>query len=116
MDVNSKITTAIAGLAKIEFSVELHRDSGGRATDVGLGRVRESLKHFVRDWSHEGKEEREKIFAPILSLLSDVDTDERSERTVLVPGAGLGRLAWEISELGVQLFALLLCYQGLTPK
>ena len=63
-------------------------------------RVRESLKHFVRDWSVEGRKERDKIFGPILAVLREVQHGERARMRVLVPGAGLGRLAWEVSELG----------------
>jgi len=67
---------------------------------MDLMRVRESLKHFIRDWSSDGIREREKIFGPILDVLRKVDADERQTKRVLVPGSGLGRLAWEISELG----------------
>ena len=65
-----------------------------------LGRVQESLKHYVRDWSEEGAKERGRIFEPILRVLRDVPVDDRRKLKVLVPGSGLGRLAWEISELG----------------
>jgi hypothetical protein len=65
-----------------------------------LGRTREALRHFVRDWSAEGAPERATIFTPILEALADVPIEERAGRRVLVPGSGLGRLAWEISELG----------------
>jgi hypothetical protein len=97
---NTAVTSAIARLAKEDFPIEL---GGVRvANSTGdLGRVREALKHFVRDWSEEGKEERERIFAPILDVLGSVGGDERRDKKVLVPGSGLGRLAWEISQLGV---------------
>jgi N2227-like protein. len=96
--LNSEITKGISDLARMEFGL----DRGGVA-EVGGGnleRVRESLKHFVRDGSEQGFEEREKIFAPILDVLRRVDAAERATNKVLVPGSGLGRLAWEISELG----------------
>lgn len=65
-----------------------------------LGRVREALKHFIRDWSDEGAEERRTIFTPILDVLGVVPQAERGRMKVLVPGSGLGRLAWEASQLG----------------
>ena len=65
-----------------------------------LSRVRESLKHYLRDWSSEGAGEREIIFSPILDILKRIPEGERSSQRVLVPGSGLGRLAWEISQLG----------------
>ncbi|KAK4056496.1 hypothetical protein OIO90_002343 [Microbotryomycetes sp. JL221] len=67
------------------------------------GRVIEVLKHFVRDWSDEGKRERDALFPPILDALKaefhqQRDSDEPLK--ALVPGSGLCRLAYEISELG----------------
>ena len=101
--MNTVVADAIAQLAKDEFPEEL----GGEQPSVlrpgiagDLGRVRESLKHFVRDWSDEGRVEREKIFAPILDVLREHEPGARRDMRVLVPGAGLGRLAWDISELG----------------
>ncbi|XP_006455526.1 hypothetical protein AGABI2DRAFT_209970 [Agaricus bisporus var. bisporus H97] len=96
---NAITTTAIATLAAQEFGLEENPSS----TDVNhadLARVREALKHFVRDWSEEGAGEREKIFQPILRVLEQIPLSAREEARVLVPGSGLGRLAWEISQLG----------------
>jgi len=94
---NAKIADAIAALA-LESNPSLSEWSP-HTSEVGtsdLARVRESMKHFVRDWSTEGAEERRRIFEPILYALQRIgSTGER----VLVPGCGLGRLAWEISEL-----------------
>ncbi|KAK7057814.1 N2227 domain-containing protein [Favolaschia claudopus] len=94
---NAKVTDAIARLAEQQFNIDLP-PRGGTSSD--LMRVRESLKHYIRDWSADGVREREKIFTPILDVLRAVDIDARARQRVLVPGAGLGRLAWEISELG----------------
>ncbi|PPR00068.1 hypothetical protein CVT24_008970 [Panaeolus cyanescens] len=99
--MNAVITNAIVGLALEEFQ-ELETV---HLVDVGLadlGRVREALKHFIRDWSTEGEVERTRIFKPILELLKEVNEEERGNLKVLVPGCGLGRLAWEISELGFE--------------
>ncbi|KAH9922588.1 N2227-domain-containing protein [Amylocystis lapponica] len=93
VQANARVTADIAGLARDEF-----RGPGDVRGD--LGRVRESLKHFVRDWSDEGVSERSRIFGPILEVLKGVDAMGRGSMRVLVPGAGLGRLAWEISQLG----------------
>jgi hypothetical protein len=94
-DLNAIIAEGIAEVARQQLQVdEVHTGNGD------LGRVRESLKHFVRDWSEEGAQERNRIFEPILKVLSQVDPAERSGKAVLVPGSGLGRLSWEISQLG----------------
>ncbi|CAA7260463.1 unnamed protein product [Cyclocybe aegerita] len=98
-DLNATITDGVAELAIEEFPSLKTKDPVA-AGSADLGRVRESLKHFVRDWSEEGAAERTRIFAPILDLLRSVDPQERGGLKVLVPGCGLGRLAWEISQLG----------------
>lgn len=97
---NLVVTDAIAALARREFAPELVDTPITSGTKGDLGRVREALKHFVRDWSEEGREEREVIFSPILNFLSQTSAAQRRGMRVLVPGSGLGRLAWEISELG----------------
>ncbi|KAJ7189029.1 N2227-like protein-domain-containing protein [Mycena filopes] len=98
-NANGKITDAIAKFAEKEFDIDLP-PRGGNSMD--LMRVREALKHFIRDWSSDGLRERDRIFAPIVDVLCTVAVDERANQRVLVPGSGLGRLAWEISELGFQ--------------
>ncbi|KAI8978302.1 N2227-domain-containing protein [Trametes punicea] len=99
--VNALVAEAIASLAREHFSEGFLPHSLFQADLAGdLGRVRESLKHFVRDWSDEGRDERVKIFGPILDVLQTVDQEKRKEMRVLVPGSGLGRLSWEISQLG----------------
>ncbi|KAI0079841.1 N2227-domain-containing protein [Panus rudis PR-1116 ss-1] len=107
--LNEKITHGIASLARTQFSPsETMIPAYGISPD--LGRVQEALKHFVRDWSEEGKQEREVIFEPILAVLRDVPPNKREGMKILVPGSGLGRLAWEISELGFQTTAVELSY------
>ncbi len=97
---NAVVTDSIASLARREHSNELARSPVPLAARGHLGGVREAIRHFVRDWSDEGRAERETIFAPILNCLSDIPLTQRAGMKVLVPGCGLGRLAWEISELG----------------
>ena len=68
-----------------------------------MDRIRSTLRHFVRDWSADGEVERDQTYTPILHELaatfptSDVD---RGNVRVLVPGCGLGRLAFEIRQKG----------------
>ncbi|KAF9812601.1 hypothetical protein IEO21_06123 [Rhodonia placenta] len=96
--LNARVTDGIAGLARKQFSSTGGEDVSDNHGD--LGRVRESLKHFVRDWSVEGQHERTRIFGPVLNVLKQVTSEQRASTKVLVPGSGLGRLAWEISQLG----------------
>ncbi|XP_072937591.1 carnosine N-methyltransferase unmet [Epargyreus clarus] len=67
-------------------------------------KVQSVLKNIVRDWSEDGAAEREQCYKPILDEIeARFPPDEYSNRAhvkVLVPGAGLGRLAWEIAARG----------------
>jgi hypothetical protein len=95
---NGEVTGGIADMAVRELgsdASELETREGG-----SLFRTRETLLHFVRDWSEEGADERNTIFEPILEVLKEVDLENRGNMKVLVPGSGLGRLAWEVSQLG----------------
>jgi hypothetical protein len=99
--LNAIITEGISELAEDEMpSLSLGKGTTGGLDSTDLSRVRESLNHFVRDWSEEGKDEREKIFNPILEVLRCIKYEKRKELKVLVPGCGLGRLAWDVSQLG----------------
>ena len=98
-NVNAIITHAIEDLTRQEYAYDLDEGSLG-GLNGNVGRVRESLKHFLRDWSEEGRTERDIMFKPILDVFREVPEVERSGHTVLVPGCGLGRLAWDISQLG----------------
>ncbi|KAN0136924.1 N2227-like domain containing protein [Lactarius tabidus] len=75
-----------------------------RTTEFDMDKVRSTLKQLVRDWSEEGREEREASYQPIkealLAHFSDIPTEERHNFRVLVPGAGLGRLAYDVAKLG----------------
>lgn len=95
---NGFTTDAIANLAIRERGINASLVENRQ--DGSSFRVREALQHWVRDWSEEGLEERAPLFDPILDVLRLVQPETRMVSRVLVPGAGMGRLAWEISELG----------------
>ncbi|KAI0074325.1 N2227-domain-containing protein [Panus rudis PR-1116 ss-1] len=75
-----------------------------RAGEPEMDKLRSTLKQFVRDWSEEGKIERDVTYEPmkqaLLEHFSDIPLEERHNFRVLVPGAGLGRLAWDVAHLG----------------
>ncbi|KAG1730248.1 N2227-domain-containing protein [Suillus paluster] len=75
-----------------------------KPTDFDMDKLRSTLKQFVRDWSEEGKEERETCYTPMKDALvahfSDQPPESRQNIRVLVPGAGLGRLAYDVANLG----------------
>ncbi|TGZ59159.1 hypothetical protein CRM22_009249 [Opisthorchis felineus] len=72
-------------------------------TTSDMDKVRSTLKQFARDWSSVGRAERDICYQPIIRDICELyDTSKIDPVTVriLVPGAGLGRLAWEIAHRG----------------
>ncbi|KAF9679449.1 hypothetical protein SADUNF_Sadunf06G0016200 [Salix dunnii] len=69
---------------------------------VDVDKVRCIIRNIVRDWAAEGQKERDQCYKPILKELNSLFPNRSSESppACLVPGAGLGRLALEISCLG----------------
>ncbi|XP_055857398.1 carnosine N-methyltransferase isoform X2 [Episyrphus balteatus] len=62
--------------------------------------VQSTLKQFARDWSAEGEPERSQCYKPIIDAIEsffDPEKMELNEVKVLVPGAGLGRMAYELA-------------------
>ncbi|XP_014464234.1 carnosine N-methyltransferase isoform X2 [Alligator mississippiensis] len=85
---------------------EYAEDGNGKimpASTFDMDKLKSTLKQFVRDWSEEGKPERDSCYQPIISEIIKNFPKEKwdfSKVNILVPGAGLGRLAWEIAMLG----------------
>ncbi|PIL29128.1 hypothetical protein GSI_09176 [Ganoderma sinense ZZ0214-1] len=75
-----------------------------RPTEHDMDKLRSTIKQLVRDWSIQGKAERDVCYEPMKEALiqhfSDIPLEERRNFRVLVPGAGLGRLAWDVASLG----------------
>ncbi|KAL5116093.1 hypothetical protein ACEQ8H_005989 [Pleosporales sp. CAS-2024a] len=73
-----------------------------------MDKARSCINQFYREWSEEGLVERSKCFDPIVSALQDEynmrkedypDLDPSSLH-VLLPGAGLGRLVFDVCRAG----------------
>lgn len=64
-----------------------------------IDKARSTLRQFYRDWSAEGAEEREACYGPVKRALAIERTNkpEVEHLKVLVPGAGLGRLVFDLS-------------------
>ncbi|XP_035220920.1 carnosine N-methyltransferase-like isoform X2 [Stegodyphus dumicola] len=72
-------------------------------TPFDMEKVQSIFKQLYREWSMEGKEERDASFKPILDEISErfpPDEIDCSSIRILVPGAGLGRLSYEIARKG----------------
>jgi hypothetical protein len=69
---------------------------------IDVDKVRCIVRNIVRDWAEEGQKERDECYKPILEELNRLFPNRSNQRppSCLVPGAGLGRLALEISSLG----------------
>lgn len=71
---------------------------------MDMEKVQSTLKQFVRDWSGEGQKERDQCYKPILDEIENIfghlNSSQKSSTNILVPGAGLGRLAFEIALRG----------------
>ena len=57
------------------------------------------LLHLARDWSADGAAERAQCYAPIVAALAEAVRGGGEQRNlrVLVPGSGLGRLAYDLA-------------------
>jgi len=73
-----------------------------RPTGVDMDKVQSTIKQIVRDWSSTGAKEREKCYTPLLNSILALYPSNRDQVKVLVPGAGLGRLAFEIAREGFE--------------
>lgn len=63
-------------------------------------KVQVTLKQIARDWSSDGEQEREQCYKPIVDeVLRQFDPDkiDPNQVKILVPGAGLGRLLYELA-------------------
>ncbi|KAH8858866.1 Carnosine N-methyltransferase [Schistosoma japonicum] len=72
-------------------------------TDTEMDKVRSALKQFVRDWSVEGKPERDICYQFVIDDVLELFNPKKinpADVNILVPGAGLGRLAWELAHHG----------------
>ncbi|CAN0319402.1 unnamed protein product [Bubo scandiacus] len=107
IDHNQEILQTIVNDCVHMFENKEYGDDGrGKITPAStfdMDKLKSTLKQFVRDWSEEGKPERDSCYQPIINEIVKNFPKERwdfSKVNILVPGAGLGRLAWEIAMLG----------------
>lgn len=74
-----------------------------RTTAAQVSKINTTLRQCMRDWSDEGRDERRKSYGAViaeLERLCPVDPERKCAQKVLVPGAGEGRLAYEIVSRG----------------
>ncbi|KAI5625269.1 carnosine N-methyltransferase isoform X1 [Silurus asotus] len=108
MECNHEVLQAIVHscthmFENMEYDEDENMRRAGPASTFDMDKLKSTIKQFVRDWSETGKGERDSCYAPIIKEIQIQFPPEKcdvSEVKVLVPGAGLGRLAWEIASLG----------------
>ena len=92
--VNAAVLSAIAGTARAAYGFEADEVTVRVRNEI----VGDLVGHLVRDWSAEGREERERVIRPIVDALRGaLPKNSQDQFRILVPGAGLGRLAHEIA-------------------
>lgn len=66
-----------------------------------MGKANSTIRQFYRDWSAKGSPEREVCYGPVLEDLKEFFGERPpSDTSVLVPGAGLGRLVFDLCMAG----------------
>ena len=102
-DIAAKILTAGLHAFGLEPNpVDIAMDWRDQARPSDMDKARTTIRQLYRDWSADGAIERQKCYDPVLHDLSEVfkATPDKSRIKLLVPGAGLGRLVYEICNLG----------------
>lgn len=108
IDSNADIAEAILSAGLTLFRIGPDDESWkGQATPSDLDKARSTLHQLYRDWSSEGRAERHASYSLIVSALetyipscSHEESPQRRSPRLLVPGAGLGRLAFDLSTHG----------------
>lgn len=104
IDANADIAEAMltGGLSMFGISPS-DRSWHGKATPKDLDKVRVTIRQLYRDWSASGSSERRQSYSPFLDALeqySPCTVPERHRQKILVPGAGLGRLVFDLCLAG----------------
>lgn len=104
IEANASIAEAILKLGPAQFGIEADDESWhGAAKASDLDKARSTIRQLYRDWSQEGVPERYAAFSPIRDALAEhlpIPPAHRHSKRILVPGAGLGRLVFDICAAG----------------
>ncbi|EAW07305.1 uncharacterized protein ACLA_020120 [Aspergillus clavatus NRRL 1] len=111
IDVNADIADSILATGLASFGLPANPDANdprqnwhGTANTSDVNKAHSTIRQFYRDWSAEGAAEREVCYAPVLRDLHEEFGGQQDrpsdEIRVLVPGAGLGRLVFELCRAG----------------
>ncbi|KAI0537765.1 N2227-like protein-domain-containing protein [Xylaria digitata] len=111
------------GVVDADSEAVIPEEWSGLAKHSDIDKARSTIRQFYRDWSAEGSVERDACYGPVFSALetekarkqgqaSQADTttmttaqtqiEAQAPLRVLVPGAGLGRLVFELCRQGYE--------------
>lgn len=106
IDHNDTIIKLIIQDVEQMFENVNHKPVAGQkrnVTNQDIEKVNITIKQIYRDWTEEGSIEREKCYKPIIEEIEKHFPENECNRgdiKVLIPGAGLGRLAFEVAKRG----------------
>ena len=89
-----------AGLGKVHSNTAAHHNTGIKLYHQDLHKVQSTLKCIARYWCSEGADEKEQSYRPIIEAIEEFYKPggfEVNEVKILVTGAGLARLLYELS-------------------
>ena len=107
IDANGNIASAILTTGLQSFGLDPEPqdpalDWRGAATTSDLNKARSTIRQFYRDWSADGVDERRVCYGPVIQDISHefATCQDKASARILVPGAGLGRLVFELCTRG----------------
>ncbi|OJD13762.1 hypothetical protein AJ78_05812 [Emergomyces pasteurianus Ep9510] len=106
IDANAEIAATILSFGLEAFRLpanpdpnDSHRNWHDTATGSDISKAHTTIRQFYRDWSAEGLLEREACYKPVMTDLEELFGSQPHIK-VLVPGAGLGRLVFDLCSVG----------------
>lgn len=96
---NGELCTAIANDALERYNInEAERRSS--LYSQNNNKVIEAITHYTRDWSELGDEELKPLISYIKqNIEKNIALEDRGNTVIVVPGSGLGRVAYELSSM-----------------
>lgn len=100
VSINDSFVQQLSMVAAQDWDVPAGPDQWAKASHSEFDKVRSTLLQLAREWSDDGKKERDITFGPILDEVEKRFPENRDSVKVLVPGCGLGRLVYEFVKRG----------------